>query len=114
MKSEWEIISLSDLSVKIVYGYTASARNNQDNNEPKFLRITDIQGGAVTWDSVPYCEIETDKIENYQLKHGDIVVARTGNSTGENYMFDSNEIAVFASYLIRYEINKNKAFPQFI
>ena len=114
MKSEWNALSLSDLSDKIAYGYTASAKKNQDYSEPKFLRITDIQGGIVSWNSVPYCEIDDNKINTYRLIYGDILVARTGNSTGENYMFDSQETAVFASYLIRYSINKNIANPKFV
>lgn len=114
MKSEWEIMTLSDLSIKTEYGYTASAKDNKEKNEPRFLRITDIQGGIVNWDTVPYCEIESNKLGKYQLNYGDIVVARTGNSTGENYMFDSEELAVYASYLIRYIINQNIAEPKFI
>ena len=114
MKSEWHIKKLSEISVKIDYGYTASAKKIPVNNEPKFLRITDIQGGIVNWYEVPYCDIKKNKLDKYRLRYGDIVVARTGNSTGENYMFDSNENAVFASYLIRYVINQEEAFPKFI
>lgn len=114
MKSEWKIISLSDLSVKTEYGYTASAKDTNENNEPRFLRITDIQGGIVNWNTVPYCEIESSKLDKYKLNYGDIVVARTGNSTGENFMFDSEERVVYASYLIRYIINQNIAEPKFI
>jgi len=114
MRSEWEVMTLSNLSIKTAYGYTASATNLQISNEPKFLRITDIQGGIVNWETVPYCKITDDKIANYKLHYGDIVVARTGNSTGENYMFDSAKTSVFASYLIRYIINQDIADPKFI
>ncbi len=114
MRSEWKIATLSNLSVKTSYGYTASAKGTQENNEPKFLRITDIQGGIVNWENVPYCEIDNNKLDGYKLNYGDIVVARTGNSTGENYIFNSTETAVFASYLIRYVIDQNKAHPKFI
>jgi type I restriction enzyme S subunit len=106
MRSEWEILTLSDLSIKTEYGYTASAKDNKEENEPRFLRITDIQGGVVDWNTVPYCDIESNKVNKYRLNYGDIVVARTGNSTGENYMFDSEESVVYASYLIRYIINQ--------
>jgi len=114
MKFEWRIETLSNLSLKTTYGYTASAKDIQKNNEPKFLRITDIQGGVVNWENVPYCDIDDNKLDSYKLNFGDIVVARTGNSTGENYMFNSTETAVFASYLIRYVIDQDKAYPKFI
>ena len=114
MENKWINKTLLEISDKINYGYTASAKKTQENNEPKFLRITDIQGGNVDWSKVPYCEIDIKKLNKYKLNYGDIVVARTGNSTGENYLFNSDEKAVFASYLIRYKINKNIAESKFI
>ncbi|HCG5495066.1 restriction endonuclease subunit S [Vibrio parahaemolyticus] len=105
-------VKLADICTAITYGYTASAKSEPDN--AKFLRITDIQGGVVDWDSVPYCEITPDHVAKYRLSHGDIVVARTGNSTGENYLFESDEVAVYASYLIKYSVNKDIADPFFV
>ncbi|HIC9088362.1 TPA: restriction endonuclease subunit S [Legionella pneumophila] len=114
MKFEWDLITLSELSLRTQYGYTASAEFTSKNGNPKFLRITDIQRGTVDWSTVPFCEIENNKLPLYKLEDGDIVVARTGNSTGENYCFESSENVIFASYLIRYKINKDKALPKFI
>lgn len=105
-------MKLSDLCVEISYGYTASATEN--NTGCKFLRITDIQGGYVDWDKVPFCEIESKDITKYQLIEGDIVIARTGNSTGENFIFQGKNNAVFASYLIRYRVNKEITNPYYI
>ncbi|EFU9560578.1 TPA: restriction endonuclease subunit S [Escherichia coli] len=48
------------------------------------------------------------------MQDGDIVIARTGNSTGENFIFSSNTKVVFASYLIRFRIDPKKANPKFI
>ena len=105
-------MKLSELCVEIAYGYTASATDN--NTGCKFLRITDIQGGYVDWNKVPFCEIESKDISKYQLIEGDIVIARTGNSTGENFIFQGKDNAVFASYLIRYRVNKEIANPYYI
>nr|WP_229430273.1 restriction endonuclease subunit S [Escherichia coli] len=41
-------------------------------------------------------------------------MARTGNSTGENYIIQDDIDSVFASYLIRYRINKSIADPYFV
>lgn len=81
------------------YGYTASAA--QEPIGPKFLRITDIQDGTVDWDKVPYCNISKDDFAKYSIKPGDIMVARTGATTGKSYLIDDDRKAVFASYLIR-------------
>jgi len=95
----WQVDTLAQRASNIQYGFTQSATS--DAVGPRFLRITDIRGGKVDWSSVPYCEIEDAELEKYRVKDGDIFVARTGASTGDNiYVVDPPE-AVFASYLVR-------------
>ncbi|HID9655494.1 TPA: restriction endonuclease subunit S [Serratia marcescens] len=103
---------LTDICDDVSYGYTASA--NEECIGPKFLRITDIQGGLCNWNAVPYCNIDPKNKSKYNLEIGDIVIARTGNSTGENYIIQDDIDSVFASYLIRYRINKSIADPYFV
>jgi len=93
----WQEAYLGDLCEKPQYGYTASA--TVDSIGPKFLRITDIQNGQVNWSKVPFCECQN--VEKYQLKENDIVVARTGATTGKSFLIQDCPEAVFASYLIR-------------
>ena len=104
--------TLADLTTQISYGYTASASTQEIG--PKFLRITDIQDGRVNWDSVPFCKAPNSMIEKHLLQPGDIVVARTGNSTGENYIYTGTQPTVFASYLIRMRVNTSLADPFFV
>jgi len=110
--SEWKEYKLADLCEAINYGYTASA--SLEAVGPKFLRITDIVPQRVNWSEVPYCLISQDEHQKNKLEKGDIVIARTGATTGFNYMFNDDVDAVFASYLIRYRINKKIALPLFI
>lgn len=112
MAGEWNGTTLADVSRDVSYGFTESATSEMVG--PKFLRITDIQGGVVNWESVPYCPISADNHDKYKLKNGDIVVARTGNSTGENYLFRGGADAVFASYLIRFRLDTMRVDPRFI
>jgi type I restriction enzyme S subunit len=105
--------SLADICVDVSYGYTASA--SSDPVGPRFLRITDIQGGRFDWFSVPYCEADERELQKYRLEVGDIVVARTGNSTGENaQVWSEPPDAVFASYLIRFRVDPKLANPFFV
>lgn len=112
MGSEWTETTLSEIASDISYGYTESAKDTPVG--PHFLRITDIQNGTVNWRTVPYCTITQEDFQKYKLERGDIVVARTGNSTGENYLFNSDQNAVYASYLIRFKIASEKADPRFV
>lgn len=112
--SEWKETILGDLCIDISYGYTESAK--QDKVGPKFLRITDIANGRLEWSNVPYCTISEGNFEKYKLFPGDVIIARTGATTGANYTIKKNdpENVVFASYLIRYKINKELADPFYI
>jgi type I restriction enzyme S subunit len=96
----WEWSYMGDLSSNIHYGFTASAK--PENEGTRLLRITDIQNDKVNWKTVPGCEIIEDKAKNYLLEDDDILIARTGGTIGKSYLVESINIkAVFASYLIR-------------
>lgn len=108
----WTETTLGEVAEKISYGYTESA--TQKKVGPKFLRITDIQDDYINWNTVPFCPISEKNHQKYMLEVGDIVIARTGNSTGATATIKQNVNAVFASYLIRFKINHDKADFQFI
>ena len=96
----WEWAKLGNLSTDIHYGYTASAKN--ENEGVRLLRITDIQNDRVSWETVPGCEIDEIKLSNYLLQNDDILIARTGGTIGKSYLVENIDLrAVFASYLIR-------------
>ncbi len=97
----WRVCVIRDLAGNIQYGFTQSA--SPDRAGPRFLRITDIQGGKVNWATVPSCEVTPEEHEKYRLKPGDVLVARTGASTGENIYLSHAPDAVFASYLVRFQ-----------
>lgn len=94
------------------YGYTESASREQVG--PKFLRITDIQDGVVDWANVPFCKISDTDFERYAVSQNDIMIARTGATTGKSYLIVDEIKAVFASYLIRIKIKSPKLQPQYL
>lgn len=104
--SEIPDVLLKDYCEQIQYGYTQSA--SLEEIGPKFLRITDIQNKPINWETVPFCKISYSDLNKYLLSTGDIVIARTGASTGTSAIFDSSKMpkSVFASYLIRLKLTK--------
>lgn len=79
------------------YGYNASALQLGKN---KFLRISDIHESKVNWETVPFCNCDDE--ETYLLKNEDILIARTGGTTGKIFKIDfAPEHAIYAGYLIR-------------
>ena len=101
----WLKMSLTKAADNVDYGYTASA--SSDNIGPRFLRITDIVGGPINWGSVPFCEMPDRKLARFLLDPADIVVARTGATTGwARRIGRMNEKSVFASYLVRFRFGE--------
>lgn len=100
LPNNWTTARLGDLAEDISYGYTAPS--TREKIGPHLLRITDIQENEVLWNSVPYCEIDSEQTNKYLLKENDLVFARTGATVGKSFLI-KGEIpdAVFASYLIR-------------
>jgi len=98
--SGWAVTSLGEVTERPQYGYTASA--SDDPVGPRFLRITDINKSPwIDWDAVPYCEADASDRSKYQLRRGDVVIARMADPGHGAYIEECPE-AVFASYLIRF------------
>ena len=100
---KWDRVTLREICDSVNYGYTASAEPEPIG--PKFLRITDIVPNRIDWSSVPYCKINQKDLSKYRLEKGDIVIARTGATTGYAKRIRDNYKAVFASYLVRIRVN---------
>ncbi|WKK99854.1 restriction endonuclease subunit S [Paenibacillus amylolyticus] len=102
-------VKLVEQLVDTRYGYTDSSK---EEGTHKFLRITDIKDGKVDWDSVPFCDCLNPN--GYLLENGDILVARTGGTTGKSFLVSETESpSVFASYLIRLRTSKSLK-PEFL
>lgn len=96
--ANWCWTKLMFIAKGFQYGYTEKA--TLEKIGPKYIRISDINNGNIDLSDAPYCKITDEYFLNYELKKGDILIARMG-SVGVNAMFSDNERAVFASYLIR-------------
>lgn len=94
----WAEVTIGDVVDRLQYGLTASA--DPSKRGPRFLRITDLEGGRVDWSTVPGCDIKDADIQRYRLISDDIVFARTGSIEKAARIVNPPE-AVFASYLIR-------------
>lgn len=95
---DWEVKKLGNI-IKPQYGYTTSAK---DSGNYRFIRITDIGDGGELRDSdKKYVALNQNEAESYQLRNGDLLLARTGATFGKILHFEKTEPAIFASFLIR-------------
>jgi len=93
------------------YGYTATAR---EQGKFRYIRITDIdEYGNISDKDKKYVDLLNETAEKkYLLKEGDIIMARIG-SVGETGIFTGQEKSIFASYLIRINLNKEVILPKY-
>jgi len=91
--------------------YGSGAAKTDYNGETRYIRITDIDddGNLKDSDIVSPSVIE----EQYLLNEDDLLFARSG-SVGRAYLHRQKGRFIFAGYLIRFVLNKNKAMPRFI
>lgn len=107
----WERKKLSDL-VNPQYGFTETAV--KENIGPKFLRGTDINKASyITWADVPYCQIDDRQKKKYQLNREDVVVIRMADP-GKVAIIEDDVDAVFASYLIRFNLASERLRPYYL
>ncbi len=98
----WEQRKLGELMESMEYGLNASA--TQFDGENRYLRITDIDDETrkYTGTNPVSPDVNLEKAENYALREGDILFARTGASVGKTYKYQKEDGKVyFAGYLIR-------------
>jgi type I restriction enzyme S subunit len=108
----WKWVRLSEVCEICQYGYTAIA--SERGNFP-YIRITDIDDlGNFKQKDVKFINCDDDTYRKYALKNGDILFARSG-SIGRTFLYQGiPENAIFASYLIRFRINKDIADPMYV
>ena len=95
--------NLSDIC-SFIYGYTEKAK---DEGNARFVRITDIlETGCLNPEGAKYINL-TSECEKYLLKKGDLLTARAGATYGKTLYFDEDYPAVYASYLIKLNLDNN-------
>lgn len=109
-----EYVKFSKFIISTQYGYTAEETSLVEG-DAKYLRITDIVPYFVNKEQVPFCKIDDNKKKKYLISENDLLIARTGATTGYNLVVDeSYKNFVFASYLIRFNYNKNELYPLYL
>lgn len=110
----WEQRKLGEVAVSFEYGLNVAAK--KFDGKRKYIRITDIDGDTRLFleTDLTSPDIDLDNLNNYQLKEGDILFARTGASVGRTYIYrDSDGLVYYAGFLIRARI-KNEFSAGFI
>ena len=98
------------------YGANESGIERTEGNQPRYIRITDIDElGRL--DESDLGKTAATIEEKYILQNNDLLFARSGNTVGKCYLHKSDLVdyeCFFAGYMIRFIIDKKQALPDFI
>lgn len=105
---EWEKKTLGEVALKAKYGLNSSAINYDGING--YLRITDIDENSNKFISKGITSPEKFSNE-FLLEEGDLLFARTGNSTGKSYLYSNTDGRLyFAGFLIRFRLKPHNSY----
>lgn len=107
--SNIKYVKLGDIA-KFTYGYTDKAK---DYGDARFIRITDIlDNGYLNPNDAKYINLNEES-KKYLLSKGDLLLARTGATYGKTLYVPNDEKAVYASFLIKIELDNTKILNRY-
>jgi type I restriction enzyme, S subunit len=110
----YDLAPISSFEVLLQYG--CSIRAIDEPVGYRILRMNNLQAEGWRLDDLKYVELTADQFASWRLERGDIVLNRTNSKelVGKCEVFDEDGDWVFASYLIRLRVDRDKALPEFV
>jgi type I restriction enzyme S subunit len=92
--------------------YGAGYKAEKKRRDVRYIRITDInEDGSLNDDFASVAKYDNQ----YLLKQNDFLIARTGNTVGKTFLYDESlGKAIYAGYLIKFELDTSKVNPQYL
>jgi type I restriction enzyme, S subunit len=111
--SEWRLVRIGSISKKTQYGL--SVRGEQQGTYP-ILRMNALVDGHVSLRNLQFVNLDTFTFDNFRLLPGDLLFNRTNSYelVGRSAIFEHDVDAVFASYLVRIQVDRSQVDPRFL
>lgn len=108
----WQKVCFGDLVSKSEYGLGG---NSGDIGPFPFLKMNNLKDGSLNLEKVDQIHVSKKDFDSHQLKIGDLLFNRTNSAAlvGKACVWDKEEPAFAASYLVRFKINE-KANPYYL
>ena len=108
-QEEWEKTKFGDIATGFDYGMNAAAKNYDGVN--KYIRITDIDEASSTYTDKDIVSPDGILTDNYLVNNRDILLARTGASTGKSYLYKKTDGKLYyAGFLIRANVTTHDPY----
>ena len=106
---EWEECKFGDIATGFDYGMNAAAKTYDGIN--KYIRITDIDEASSTYTDKDIVSPDGVLTDDYLVNDCDILLARTGASTGKSYLYKKSDGKLYyAGFLIRANVTTHDPY----
>lgn len=111
----WPVKKLGDLTIDLRYGTSTKCSSNEIGLP--VLRIPNVVSGRINLNDLKFVELGKNEIDNLLMEQGDILFVRTNGNrdyVGRCAVFDLDGNYLYASYLIRARLYKEKVASKFV
>jgi len=108
----WRIEPIGKVLLSSQYG---TSNGNSETGVP-VIGMKNLQDGKINFNDLPFVSLNEDEKKKLLLHDGDILLNRTNSYdlVGKVGFVEKACEAVFASYLVRLEVDKTKSHPKFV
>lgn len=109
----WVVCSFGDIVIKSQYGLSVPS---SPDGKYYIFKMNNFKDGKMNHDKVDKVNLSDTDLDKFTLKYGDLLVNRTNSIdlVGKTGVFDLEGVFTFASYLVRFQVNRAIADPFFV
>jgi type I restriction enzyme S subunit len=113
LPSDWKWVAFGQIVATSQYGLSCAM--SPDGGTP-ILRMNNIGDGRLSTSHLAYVKLTDDSLGRFRLNRGDLLFNRTNSRAlvGKTALFDAEGEYVFASYLVRFGLDRATSDPRFV
>ncbi|HML79392.1 restriction endonuclease subunit S [Geobacter sulfurreducens] len=113
LPSSWKLLPVGKVLLDTQYGTNEPAVTSGNT---RVVGMKDIQEGKIILNDLSRSDLSEDERQNYLLCRGDLLLNRTNSYdlVGKVGLFESDEEAAFASYLVRLKVDRKQVLSTYL
>jgi type I restriction enzyme S subunit len=115
LPDRWEWVTIGGVATRLQYGTSARSDADAHTGVPN-IGMGNIRAGKLDLAEVRYVALTAEERESHRLRPGDVLFNRTNSPelVGKAAVVEAIDEAVFASYLIRVKLDRERVDPSFV
>jgi len=113
LPEQWKVVRFGRIVRKSQYGLSLS---EDPDGEIPMLRMNNIEDGRISTSELVHVSLSEEDRKQYLLRQGDFLLNRTNSYDliGKSAVVEEDSNCTFASYLVRFDLDRAAVEPQFV